>query len=361
VTDGVCDGEMVKATPQRVRAELVDLARTRLSVFDLGPAVSNAVGRMVPHEGYVLIWFDPISALRGLAIGENALQDSENLLVDNEAFHDDLNKFTDLAARARPVGLLGTGAPTERHSIRLHELIRPEGFTSEARLVLRSAAHMWGALVLLRAGRCFHEHDATHLARLAQPLARVVSRHPVDRVGATTPDPPPPGVILLGPHNTVEAISAQAHTWLNDLWSGPYRPIPLPRAVYAAANAARLNGPTTPNQRGEPTLTRIRTATGRWLTLHSYLLDPDPGGRIVITLQAADPLQLLPALLAWTGLTPRETHIVHHLLAGTPVKQIARRLDLSALTVNDHLKAIYRKTNTHGRDELAAYLTTRMP
>ena len=78
----VCDGEVVKVTLERVRAELADLGGRRLSVADLGPAVSIAVRRMVPHEGYVLIWFDPISGLRCLGIGENALQDRENLLGD---------------------------------------------------------------------------------------------------------------------------------------------------------------------------------------------------------------------------------------------------------------------------------------
>ncbi|MEV6734181.1 MULTISPECIES: helix-turn-helix transcriptional regulator [unclassified Streptomyces] len=36
---------------------------------------------------------------------------------------------------------------------------------------------------------------------------------------------------------------------------------------------------------------------------------------------------------------------------------MARHLDLSPYTVNDHLKALFRKTGADGRDELIAALT----
>jgi DNA-binding CsgD family transcriptional regulator len=127
--------------------------------------------------------------------------------------------------------------------------------------------------------------------------------------------------------------------------------------VYATANAARAAGRATRGNGSNPALTRVHTATGHWLALHGCQLDDDPQGRIGVTLQAATPRQMLPAFMAWHRLTPRETEVVSHLLEGIPIKQVARRLDLSTLTVNDHLKAIYRKTDVHGRDELIAHLT----
>jgi DNA-binding CsgD family transcriptional regulator len=352
---------MVKATPERVEAELAELRRRALSITDLGQAVSTAVGQVVPHDGYVLIWFDPISRIRSLHTGGNALRDRECLLVENETFHGDLNRFTALAASSCPVGLLGTGAPAERHSTRLHEMIRPAGFTCEARVVLHADAHMWGALVLLGAGRPYDERDAAHLATLARPLTEIVRQQPIRPTGFPQPDPRPPGVILLGPHNSVEAISTQAQAWLSELPGGTDHGGPVPMVAYAVADAARTAWTHTHGHQRASAVTRVRTLAGNWLALHGCLLDPDPHGRVALTLQAATPREMLPAFLAWSRLTRRETEVVTHLLAGTPVKQIARRLGLSILTVNDHLKAIYRKTNVHGRDELTAYLTTRMP
>ncbi|MGO4463223.1 response regulator transcription factor [Streptomyces sp. M-16] len=57
------------------------------------------------------------------------------------------------------------------------------------------------------------------------------------------------------------------------------------------------------------------------------------------------------------GITPRERATLGELRTGAAVKQIARRLDLSPYMVNDHLKALFRKTGADGRDELIAALT----
>ncbi|NBH08466.1 LuxR family transcriptional regulator [Amycolatopsis sp. SID8362] len=67
--------------------------------------------------------------------------------------------------------------------------------------------------------------------------------------------------------------------------------------------------------------------------------------------------ELLPALASWYGVTGRERAVLAHLREGIPAKQIARLLEVSVHTVNEHLKAVYRKTGGAGRDELAAVLS----
>ena len=42
--------------------------------------------------------------------------------------------------------------------------------------------------------------------------------------------------------------------------------------------------------------------------------------------------------------------------SGLAAKQIARRLGVSVLTVNDHLRSIYRKADVRGRDELLSLI-----
>ncbi|HET6988703.1 MAG TPA: helix-turn-helix transcriptional regulator, partial [Kribbella sp.] len=64
--------------------------------------------------------------------------------------------------------------------------------------------------------------------------------------------------------------------------------------------------------------------------------------------------QVLPAFSTWCGLSRRETEVLALVGAGLAAKQIARRLGLSVLTVNDHLRSTYRKTGVTGRDELLA-------
>jgi DNA-binding CsgD family transcriptional regulator/tetratricopeptide (TPR) repeat protein len=57
--------------------------------------------------------------------------------------------------------------------------------------------------------------------------------------------------------------------------------------------------------------------------------------------------------LAFPGLTPRETQILHHVGAGHTYRQIADTLVISEKTVSVHVSNLLRKTNTTNRIELA--------
>jgi DNA-binding NarL/FixJ family response regulator len=55
------------------------------------------------------------------------------------------------------------------------------------------------------------------------------------------------------------------------------------------------------------------------------------------------------------GLTPREVEVLKLVVAGKSGKEIASELVLSPRTVERHVANIYRKTDTHGRAQLAAF------
>ncbi|MFI0480307.1 response regulator transcription factor [Actinomadura sp. 9N215] len=96
---------------------------------------------------------------------------------------------------------------------------------------------------------------------------------------------------------------------------------------------------------------------GRWISIQAAPLD-DGAGDVAVTIRAAGGEQILPAFCDWYQATPRERQILTHLRDAVAPKQIARRLDLSVHTVNDHLKAIHRKTGASRREELLAALTS---
>ena len=100
-------------------------------------------------------------------------------------------------------------------------------------------------------------------------------------------------------------------------------------------------------------LARIRTRSGRWLCLAAC---PLGGGRVAVVLHPATTDQLLPAIAAWHEFTPRQLDVLHLLLQAHSIKQVARRLQLSPHTVEDHLKTLYRKTGTNSQQELLAAL-----
>lgn len=103
---------------------------------------------------------------------------------------------------------------------------------------------------------------------------------------------------------------------------------------------------------GRPVVCRGLTPQG-WIALHAQPLGDD----VAVTIQPAAAEVLLPAVAAWYGITPRERAVIEHALEGLPAKLIARCLDLSPHTVNDHFKAIYRKAGVSSRDELIASLS----
>jgi len=293
-----------------------------------------------------LIGFDPVSGLRTFTTERNTLAGEPAPIVRNETVEHDLHRFTDLARRPSPVGTLGSGAPGEERSPRLHEILAGQGFSRELRLALRGRGTLWGALVLLRErGRpAFTDQEAVAATAIAEPLTRAVRQVSV-RPPAQPPPPLPPGVVVVGPDDTAEGISSQEAAWLSDFHTAEH---PLPYVVLLAVAAARSQHGARADQ-----LARIRTRSGRWLCLAAC---PLGGERVAVVLQPATSDQLLPALAAWHGLTPRQLDVVHLLLQACSIKQIARRLDLSPHTVEDHLKTLYRKTGTNSQQGLIATL-----
>jgi DNA-binding CsgD family transcriptional regulator len=337
---------MAPTAPQAYR-HVTALAQADLPLHELGAELSAALYGLVPHEGFSLIGFDPVSGLRTFATERNMLKgDLEARLVHNETVEHDLHRFADLASRPNPVGTLGGGSPGEERSPRLHELLAEQGFSHELRLALRGRGTLWGALVLLRErGRpAFADEEAIAAAAIAPPLTRAVRQVSV-RPRGQPPPPLPPGVVIVGPDDTAESVSPQAAAWFGDFYTHGH---PVPYVVFQAVTAARDEHGARADQ-----LARIPTLSGRWLCLAAC---PLGGGRVAVVLQPATADQLLPAMAAWHEFTPRQLDVLRLLLRAYSIKQIARRLELSPHTVEDHLKTLYRKTGTNSQQELIAAL-----
>jgi DNA-binding CsgD family transcriptional regulator len=338
----------------RVAADLVDVSRADLPLAELGDAVSTALSRLAPHEGFCLIGFDPVSGLRTLQTARNALYDDEARLARNELVEQDLNRFADLARCAVPVGVLGGRGERERHSIRLHEILPDHGFGGELRLVANSGGIIWGAMVLIREhGRpAFTDEEIAGVARTAEPIGLGLRRVPVRAASHRPAAERAAGVLLVSSQDTVDSISAEAYAWLQDMPTPVVLDVgdQLPRILIELAYAARRSQSPPVGK----FLTRIRCRSGSWLSVSANKLDDH--GRVAVLLTPATPTQLVPALAAWYRLTPREHDVLDLAIDGYPRKQIARRLQLSTYTVTGHLEQIYRKTNTTCRDDLLASL-----
>lgn len=315
-----------------------------------------AVRRVVSFDGYCLLGLDPLSGMRSFLFSRHGLDGVAGRLAYNENVEADVNRYADLARADVPVGVLTTASRPETRSPRLHEILRPAGFASELRLALRSEGRLWGALVLFRddCRRPFTEVEVGLTLEIAAPLRAAIRRYPV-RATAGVPEPLPPGVVLLDSHNMIVSMTGEARAWMDDVRAGGLDEIDADdvlRVVYdvgQAAQAERQDGAKAP-------VCHVRTTSGRWLAVYGSRVNAGPAV-VAVTLQPAALRQVLPAAAAWIGLTRRETQVLQLVAQGLPAKLIARRLQLSVFTINDHLQAAYRKAGVSSRDELLARLS----
>lgn len=223
----------------------------------------------------------------------------------------------------------------------------PHGSCAEMRIGLTHARVAWGGLILVREGddRPFSAAEAAHAQTLAEPLAAVLKRFVASAPLRPSRHSLPPGVAVVGADDKVASATPSAYEWMRLL--GPVAdPVGERDPTATVWNIAHLA-----RRAGGQALSRVPTRDGR-IALHGQLLEGPEPGAVAVTVQPAAGRLLLPTVSVWYGITTRERTVMREVLQGLPTKHIARRLDLSPHTVNDHLEAIYRKTGVNSREEL---------
>ncbi|MFD4994730.1 LuxR C-terminal-related transcriptional regulator [Streptomyces buecherae] len=311
----------------------------------------------MPHDGYMLTAVDPVG-MGGCFFAERTgfSPDFRNRLEEVDALGTEPHPFSRLLRGPTRVGVLSPGRHTHPDSVRALGMTA-EGFGSEMRIALVGAGHPLGALVLVRRQdvRPFTAADTARAEALSGALAAAVREFLAHQALRPQRIALPPGVAIIGPDDTVRSVTPSLWDWLRLL-----RPV-VPNGRGPVEGAEHLTDITRhivllARRTREPAMSRVPTPDG-WVVLHGQPLnEAKAAASVVITLQQATTATLLPALSIWCGITPRERDVMDLLLEGLPTKRVATRLDVSVHTVNDHLKAIYRKLGASGRDELLANL-----
>ena len=277
-------------------------------------------------------------------------------IIASEYFVGDLNTFASLARKRVPVGTLSqaTGGKLER-SLRYRQVLKPAGIPHELRAAFVTRGRCWGAVHIARLDGEpeFTGEHAFALASITGLVAEGIRgslRFDAGRRGDA--EGASPGLILLGPRNEVELITAPARELL-DLMSSGIRSAKSqtpPSGVLALAEYTR-RAPAGGGQ--EARTVAVPTGNG-WITLHASLPDGGTAGRVAIVVErSASPASTAIRLEAH-GVTPREREVAGLLAAGLTNAEIADRLVLSPYTVQDHIKSLLEKTNVTSRQELVA-------
>lgn len=346
---------LVRDLPLR---ELREAIACRATPAEVGEAVSRSVARLVPHDGLGLGGTDPASGFgfSTFSFLHNYHSEFAGALTLCQYESGGLPPIEELAQRPYPVGVLDGEGP--KHSTRT--FLAGHGIGSEMSLVLRDAHGVWGLLSLLRTpgGRQFTATDTRRILQLTPSLIDLLRRYATARPLATTTPLLPAGVLIIGPDHNVRSVTPQARTWLELMANAPNQGgsgwfvDAFPPLLSICARAHSRNPLATPARACVPA-----TTYGRWIAIEGQPLESDNEGDLAMVIQPATGSLLLSSVCKWYGITTRERQVFESLQRGLAAKHIARQLELSVHTVNEHLRAIYRKTGVSGRDELAAALS----
>ncbi|MFI7134371.1 helix-turn-helix transcriptional regulator [Nonomuraea sp. NPDC050153] len=326
---------------------------------DVGAAISQIVGRRVAHDALRLVGLNPAI---GIGLGAFSFWHEYqpaliSALVLNRYLHGDPCPLPVLARQSVPVCVVGAGCGDGRRNTLIRRILASHGAGSELRLLIRDRHGVWGLLGLLRAegGRPFDDRDFRRVQQLAPALQAAMRGYVT--AGPLTPTVPalPTGVITISPDHTVRSISPQARAWVRQMWPAAGSGVPdwIANAFWVGLSL-HVRAHTRDPGAWTPLVCAPAANFGRWVLIHGQPLDENGDSDVAILIQAAGGELLLPSFCDWYGITAGERRVIEYLYSGASAKQIARALDLSAYTINDHLKSVYRKTQAQSRDELIA-------
>jgi len=343
---------------RRAHQDIVRLCHAGLDSRMLRVEVVRRLRTVVPMDAFFCATVDPATLLFTGSVVEEIPESTTPAFLANEFLQDDVNKFVHLAQASQPVQRLYevTQGEPER-SPRYREILAPMGFGDELRAALRVGPVTWGAVCLHRelAGPGFTAAEAQFLGQIAPHLAEGLRTALLIDVAAT-PGFEGPGLVVLADDFSVVSTTPSAERWLAELGDWPHRSEP-PQAIRTVA--ARLEAIERAAESHPELLPRARTLTrsGRWLVLHAARLSGPVGDRqIAVILEPAGPAEVAPLILQAYGLTDREAQVAQLILQGLSTGEIADRLFITALTVQQHLKAIFDKTGIRSRRELVAHV-----
>jgi DNA-binding CsgD family transcriptional regulator len=344
---------MERERRRRARREIVSLCHSGLDVDTLIGETMRQVRHQVPYDRLCWHTVDPATLLFTSATEENL--GNEPRLPAYEYGIPDVNKWTHLARRSRPVGVLGEathGHPEQ--SPRFRDLLAPRGIGHELRASFVSDGQCWGYLGLYRdRGRRDFGDDETGFvldvdAHIADGMRRALL---IGAVTAPLAEAQTPGVVLVDAAGQISGMNASAEGLLAVLPGRRSDGERVPHPVLAIAAQARraAAGADLTSARS-----RVRTVTGQWVVLHGTQLGGAATADTAVIIEAARPAELAELVVLAYGLTRRERDVTRLVLLGWSTLRIADELHLSPFTVQDYLKSIFEKVGVRSRRELVA-------
>ena len=351
---------MHQQSAERVRREIIRLCHTGLDSQTLRFEMIKQLRKVIPIDVFFFSTADPATLLFTGAVIDEVLDRVTPQFLENEFLQGDVNKFSQLARSATPVGSLiqATQGDLEQ-SPRYREILAPLALGDELRVALMSSGVCWGFLCLHRdrSSPHFTTAETAFIGRLVPHIALGLRKALL--LGSTTGPPVPdePGLLLLAEDLEVLAITPAAERWLTEIpevdWQRNQALPPVISAVVARLQALEQGADVD----ALVPKVRLRTVTGHWLVLHaSRLSGPSMQRQVAVIFEVARPVEIVPLIAQAYDLTKREEEIMQSVLRGLSTAEMADTFHIASHTVQDHLKAIFEKAGVSSRRELAGRL-----
>lgn len=320
-------------------------------------AVLREIRRAVPFDAYVWAVTDPQTCVGASPLAEVPSLGELPRLIRSK-YLTPVNRWTVLPARRVATLVEATGGRLT-DSMLWRELLAGEGVHDVASAVLRDRHGCWGFLDLWRSdpGTPAFSPDERDLLESVLPDMTAATRRGLASTFATATGPEPaagPAVLLLTDELEARGQTPQTDAALRALLPTPAQSAPVPAvALNVAAQLLAVRAGVD----AHPPSARLHGGGGRWVTVRAaWLARPpaEPGPTIAVTLERATAAERTAVYGRALGLTPRETELVAHLVAGADTRATAKALGIAEHTVNDHLKSIFAKSGTHSRRLLVA-------
>lgn len=316
--------------------------------------VAHTLVDAVPADFWCGVLLDPSTLLDTGGLYESSFPDAvlPRLFEIEHVEHVGADNLRALARRKSSVSVLSDSTRGDLEGdVYYRDILRPLGMADEMRVLLKQGANAWGLLVWCRSGSTgFSEYDVGIAAALAAPAASAL-RGSLVLSGADAGEvSDAPGLLVLGDDLSVVTVTPTAQRWMEELQEDHPAGSRLPNTVRALAVRASSAGVD------DPVRSSALTRTGRWVSLNAW---PMEGSRIAVAIGPAGVGELMAIILNAYNLTPRERQVTQQLLRGSTTGQIAKALSLSPYTVQDHLKAIFRKVRVGSSRELMSAIFGR--
>jgi DNA-binding CsgD family transcriptional regulator/GAF domain-containing protein len=341
---------MRRSAVREVRDAVADASRRASDPIELERAVAAQVARVVPYDLWCGLTLDPVTVqptggYHGDGLPVQRLPRLVELEHGAEPDVGSIRALADDAAGALRLSDATDGDPMR--SARYREIFEPSGIRHELRVACRGDGGMWGALIFMRGADVadFSPAEISAVAGLSRTVAEGLRRATVLNASSSA-QLDGPGLLLcsVGDHISLDHASETARAWLDEVNDGTTDG--LPAAVASLVWAAHHSMP------GEQRA-RMRTRTGRWLTVYAERIGPSGVSVIVEPTRAHEIAGLLADAYR---LSAREREVAALAVRGLTNAEIGARLYLSPYTVQDHLKNVFGKTGVGSRMELAALL-----